>query len=262
MAEGGKIRLRFEHDGRVARLTLSAPKANIVDAAMIGELEAALETIEKRQGLRAVVLDAEGPHFSFGASVEEHLPEAIRGALERLHHLVRRLHEIPAPTIAAVRGQCLGGGFELVLSCDLVLAEASAKLGLPEITLGVFAPAGSALLPARIGGGGATNLLLSGRAVGGEEARALRVVQRVTDPGGLEDALQAWLEEDFLGRSAAGLRHAALAARRPRKRAIEEDLPAIESAYLEQLMAVPDGAEGIRAFLEKRDPCWTEVATE
>src|SRR6185503_8308761 len=109
--------------------------------AMISELDSIFETLQTRRELRAIVLEAEGPHFSFGASVEEHLPEQIRGALARLGALLRRVASAPAPVIAAVRGQCLGGGLELVLACDLVVAESSAQLGTPEIRLGVFPPA-------------------------------------------------------------------------------------------------------------------------
>src|SRR5271167_28092 len=162
MSGSNKARLEFEHDGQIARIVLDSPKANIIDQAMMAGLESAFNDLATRRDLKAIVLAGEGPNFSFGASVQEHLPEQISGTLARLHALLRRIAEAPAPTIAAVRGQCLGGGLELTLACDLILAEETAQLGCPEIQLGVFPPAASALLPARIGAGPAASLVLTG----------------------------------------------------------------------------------------------------
>ena len=250
-----KIRFEFDDEHQTARLTLNAPKANIVDSVMIAELAQAFEQCAQRD-LRAVILTAEGPHFSFGASVEEHLPEHICETLPRLHQLIKTIASTPAPVIAAVRGQCLGGGFELVLACDIILAEESAAFGSPEIKLGVFAPAASALMPARIGASRATSMLLTGESCTAEQALALGFVHATCPKGGLEDLVGTYLETRFFGRSVAGLRFAALAARSTILHAIEYELPRCEGMYLEELMASPDAAEGIRAFLEKREPRW------
>ncbi len=253
-----KIRVEFEHDGEVARVVLAAPKANIVDQAMMADLESAVESLASRRDLKAIVLIGERPNFSFGASVQEHLPEQISGRLTRLHGRLRRIAEAPAPTIAAVRGQCLGGGLELALACDLILAEKTAQLGCPEIQLGVFPPAASALLPVRIGAGPAASLVLSGARVNGAAAAAMGLVARTAGPGQLETVLAEWLAADFLPRSPSALRCAAVAVRRPLMRALEQDLPVIERLYLKDLMSEPDAAEGIRAFLEKRPPRWRQ----
>ena len=253
-----KIRVEFEHDGQVARVVLAAPKANIVDQAMMADLESAFESLASRRDLKAIVLIGERPNFSFGASVQEHLPEQISGTLTRLHGLLRRIAEAPAPTIAAVRGQCLGGGLELALACDLILAEETAQLGCPEIQLGVFPPAASALLPARIGAGPAASLVLTGASMSGATAAAIGLVARTAGPGQLDAVLAQWLAADFLPRSPSALRYAALAVRRPLMRALEQDLPVIERLYLQDLMSEPDAAEGIRAFLEKRPPRWRQ----
>ena len=253
-----KIWVEFEHDGQVARVVLAAPKANIVDQAMMADLESAFESLASRRDLKAIVLIGERPNFSFGASVQEHLPEQISGTLTRLHGLLRRIAEAPAPTIAAVRGQCLGGGLELALACDLILAEETAQLGCPEIQLGVFPPAASALLPARIGAGPAASLVLTGASMSGATAAAIGLVARTAGPGQLDAVLAQWLAADFLPRSPSALRYAALTVRRPLMRALEQDLPVIERLYLKDLMSEPDAAEGIRAFLEKRPPRWRQ----
>ena len=134
------VRLELTHSGQIARITLSAPKANILDKAMMLSLGAALEELPAQANLKAIVLAGAGPHFSFGASVEEHLPDRISDTLTHLRKLLLKMALAPAPMIAAVRGQCLGGGFELALACDLIVAEESAQLGLPEVKLGVSRP--------------------------------------------------------------------------------------------------------------------------
>jgi len=253
------IRLEFKEAEQTARITLNAPKANIVDRAMLGELSRAFAACAGRE-LCAVVLAAEGPHFSFGASVQEHLPESIAETLAGLHGLIRQMIRMPAPLIAAVRGQCLGGGFELALACDVILAEKSAVFACPEIKLGVFAPAASALLPARIGAAQATARLLTGAPFTADAALALGLVAEVAAPGGLEDLIWTYLAANFVPRSTTALRFAVQAARAMVVRAVEEDLPHCEQRYLEGLMSSADAVEGIRAFLEKREPRWQRHA--
>jgi len=116
------VKARLEIAGRVARVVLAAPKANVLDRAMIEDLESLFEQLAPRRDLCAIVIGSDGAHFSFGASVEEHLPEQIEAALPRLSHLLQTIVNAPAPTIAAIRGQCLGGGLELALACDLLVA--------------------------------------------------------------------------------------------------------------------------------------------
>lgn len=249
-----KTRLELRHDGRVAHVFLAAPKANVLDATMISELDAIFESLQGRRDLCAIVLEADGPNFSFGASVAEHLPEQIAPALARLGALLRRVTAAPAPVIAAVRGQCLGGGLELVLACDLIVAEENAQLGVPEIRLGVFPPAASALLPARVGVAFASSLILTGASVSGTDAMAKGLVARTAPAGQLATTIEAFLEESFLTRSATAVRYAALAVRRAIVRALEEDLPALDRLYLDGLMREEGAADGIRAFLEKKAP--------
>ena len=251
-----KARLEFTHGDRVARLTLASPKANIIDAAMIAELDAACDVVARRRDLVAIVLGADGPNFSFGASVEEHQPALIARTLESLHGLLRRLMDLPAPTVAAVRGLCLGGGFELVLACDLVIAEEDAQFALPEIKLAVFPPAAAALLPVRLGAARAAALVLTASALSGARAGECGLAGRVAATGTLEPSLDEWLEADFMPRSPAALRFAAAAARAGVRRALNEPLQDLEHLYLDHLMKEPDAIEGINAFLEKRPPRW------
>ena len=251
-----RARLESACDGRVAVIALAAPKANILDRAMLADIAGHLARLEGRTDLAAIVIKADGSHFSYGASVEEHLPPAIEQTLGALHGVLRQLIDAPAPTMAAVRGRCLGGGFELVLACDLVLAEDEAQFACPEITLGVFPPAASALLPVRVGTGRAAALTITGAPISARDAAAAGLVARLVPTGTLDAALDAWLAESFLPRSAPALRCTSIAVRHEARYAVNEILPALERLYLQDLMSQPDAEEGIRAFLEKRSPRW------
>jgi cyclohexa-1,5-dienecarbonyl-CoA hydratase len=252
-----KARVELQHEARIARVHLAAPKANILDRAMVTELDRIFDQLSSLQELRAIVIEGEGLHFSFGASVEEHLPDQIERTLALLGGLLRRVAGAPAPTIAAVRGQCLGGGFELSLACDLIVAEEDAQFGAPEIKLGVFPPAASALLPVRIGAAGAASMILTGQSWTGVQALHRGLVTRIAPPGSLAPMLEAFLDECFVPRSPSALRHATRAVRRPVIHALYEELPKLDRIYLDELMQEPEADEGIRAFLERREPRWT-----
>jgi cyclohexa-1,5-dienecarbonyl-CoA hydratase len=221
---------------------------------MIAALSAALAEHRATKSLRGALLDAEGPHFSFGASVEEHLAERCAAMLASLHALVVSMLEFPAPILAAVHGQCLGGGLELALACGPIFAAPDAQLGQPEIRLGVFAPAASVLLPYRVNQPAAEDLLFSGRSIGGEHAKAIGLVHAVAaDP---QAAALAYFDEHLAPRSAAALRCALAAARGDMIPAVRSRLAAVERVYLERLMTTRDANEGLAAFLAKRAPTW------
>ena len=142
---GAPLEIWPDRGGRLLRLRLARPKANVLDAAMIGALAAAFREHRERTEIAAVLLDAGGPHFSFGASVEEHLPAQCAAMLAGFHALLQSMLDYPAPIFVAVRGQCLGGGLELAAAGSLIFVSPDAKLGQPELALGVIAPAASCL---------------------------------------------------------------------------------------------------------------------
>ena len=245
-----------EKDGALLRLRLSRPKANIVDAAMIAALRAALGEHLTDARLRAVLLEAEGPHFSFGASVEEHLPGSCAAMLRELHALILQLVGSPVPVLVAVRGQCLGGGLELAAAGHMIFAAPGAMFGQPEIRLAVFAPAGSCLLPEKIGPSRAEDLLFSGRSIGAEEAYRIGLVNAVADDP--SQAALAYFEEHLAPRSASSLRLAVRAARYDLVNRIRRKLAEVERLYLEELMATHDAVEGLTAFIGKRPAAWED----
>ena len=201
-----------------------------------------------------MLLDAEGPHFSFGASVEEHLPGQCAAMLRGLHALVLRMVESPVPILVAVRGQCLGGGLEVALAGHLIFVAPDAALGQPEMKLGVFAPAASCLLPELIGPQRALDLLLSGRSITGAEAAAIGMAhEAAADP---EAAALAYFEEHLKPKSASSLRYAVKAARLDYVARVKDKIRAVERLYLDELMATHDAVEGLEAFIAKRPPQW------
>jgi len=255
MATDSPLKVWTERDGALLRLRLARPKANIVDAAMIVALHAALAEQGRSNALRGVLLDAEGPHFSFGASVEEHLPANCAQMLASLHALLIELLEFPAPVLVAVRGQCLGGGLEVALAGGPIFATPTAQLGQPEIKLGVFAPAASVLLPYRVSQPVAEDLLLSGRSLSGTEALACGLVQVLADDP--ESAALSWFEQHLQDKSAAALACALAAARGQMLPDVRRRLGEVERLYLERLMRTRDANEGLEAFMAKRQPAWT-----
>jgi cyclohexa-1,5-dienecarbonyl-CoA hydratase len=248
------LKVWLEREGALLRLRLARPKANILDQSMITALSTALAEHRPGHGLLAALLDAEGPNFSFGASVEEHLPGRCAAMLGTLHALILQMLEWPGPILVAVRGQCLGGGLEIALTGSLIFASSDAKFAQPEIQLGVFAPAASCLLPPRIGQWAAEDLLLSGRSIDATEAKALGLVHGIAaDP---EVAALEYFDRHFSGKSAAALACAVTAARGACLEELRHRLNAVEHLYLQGLMSTRDATEGLEAFLAKRAPRW------
>jgi cyclohexa-1,5-dienecarbonyl-CoA hydratase len=248
------LRVWLEADGRLLRLRLSQPKTNLIDAAMIAALDRALADGFDIASLGAALIDAEGPHFSYGASVEEHLPSQCRAMLKGIHGLVLRLVEAPVTILVAVRGQCLGGGLEVALAGHLLFTAPDATLGQPEMKLGVFAPAASCLLPELIGQGRALDLLLSGRTISGTDAAAIGMAHNATsDP---EATALSYFNEYLKPKSASSLRYAVKAARCDYAARIRAKIELVERLYLDELMKTHDAVEGLQAFVAKRAAQW------
>ena len=233
-------------------ITLDSAPGNVIDMALCAELRPAIATAAADEGGKVLVLRGAGKHFSFGASVEEHLPDQAPEMLEAIGGVVRDLVGFPYPTVAGVQGHCLGGGLELVLACGIVIAEEAAVLAQPEIRLGVLAPAATALLAGRA----AEDVLLTGRDLTATEAHRLGLVNMLAPTGALDETVDGFVAEHFMPRSPASLRVATRAVREPQRKVIEERLAYTERLYLDELLPLHDGVEGIRAFLEKRDPEW------
>lgn len=248
------LKVWLEREGRLLRLRLARPKANVLDAPMIAALDAAFTAHTHSAGLVAALIDHEGSHFCFGASVEEHLPERCAAMLASFHALLIRMLGWPRPILVAARGQCLGGGLELACAGSLLFAAPDAHFGQPEIKLAVFAPAASVLLAPRIGQARAEDLLLSGRSIDAATAHAWGLVNTLSDDP--QASALAYFERELAPHSASSLGYALRAARGAHAAQARERLAEVERLYLEGLMKTRDAAEGLNAFLAKRTAKW------
>lgn len=250
------LKVTLDRDGKLLRLRLNSPKANIVDAAMIGALTKALADHAKERHLHAVLLEHEGPHFSFGASVAEHMPDQCAQMLKSLHALIRAMVAYPVPILVAVKGQCLGGGLEVAMGGHLLFVTPDARLGQPEVQLAVFAPAASCLLPERMPRAVAEDMLYSGRSITGAEAAQYGFANAAAeDP---EAAALAYFDATLAKHSASTIRFAVQAARQDMVERVNKRIDYVEELYLKGLMATKDAVEGLTAFIEKRPARWED----
>jgi cyclohexa-1,5-dienecarbonyl-CoA hydratase len=257
MAE--KILIEILHGGQVVRLTLNAPKANVLDAEMMAELQTALDDLRGQPSVKLVQFTGTGDHFCFGASVPEHTREQAPQMLKQFHQLFFTLADLAIPTAAVVSGQCLGGGMELALMCNFMFADKSANLGQPEIQLGVFAPPASLLLPMKVGQARADDLLLTGRVISAEEAAGMGLLTALYDDReSMLAGVDTWTAKQIVRKSASSLKFAVKAARLEFNRVVKERLKEQERFYIDELMVTHDANEGIASFLEKRRPDWQD----
>lgn len=248
------VRLERLEGGRLVRVVLDCGRGNVIGSRAVADLRAAVAEVAREREPVALVLDHAGNDFSWGASVEEHLPGKVESFLPAFHALARELVALPLPILCCVRGRCLGGGLELAALAERIFAAPDAQLGQPEVKLGVFAPLASLLLPRIVGEKQAADLLLTGRTIAASDALRLGLVAEIApDPG---EAALAWAREHLVPKSSAAVRHATRALRAPWARKFEARLAELERLYLEELLLTHDATEGLRAFLEKRSAQW------
>lgn len=244
-------------EGGVATLTLHNPPLNILTRAVLASLRGSLADWAEDATLRVLVLSAEGAHFSAGADVVEHLPPTFAQMIPEFLETIEALASFPQPVVAAVQGRCLGGGFELALAGDLIVAGEGAQFGQPEILLGVTAPAACVLLPRRATPGRAHEMLLTGDPISAAQAREAGIVQRVV-PDDRVHAEALALARRMARHSAAALRETKRSIRVSAELPRAEALRATGRIYVEDLMRTEDALEGLRAFVDKRNPVWAD----
>jgi enoyl-CoA hydratase/carnithine racemase len=246
--------------GHVATVTLNRPEAlNAISGDVADELGSAFRAVAADPQAWVMILAAAGEKaFCVGADLKERNALDDEGWLAnrvRMRGMFDALRAVPQPTIAAVFGYALGGGFELALSCDLIVAVDESVMGLPEVRVGIVpGGGGTQLLPRRIGAARAKELILTGRRIHADEAMQMGLVSRVVPRSALEeDTLE--LAGEILAASPRALREA--------KRAIDAAFDApldigteIEDQAWREAVATEDRREGIAAFNEKREPRW------
>jgi cyclohexa-1,5-dienecarbonyl-CoA hydratase len=251
-AQQESIQLRIKD--RTAWITLDRPPLNILDITMMESLSAALGQALPQSDF-VIFQGAGAKAFCAGADVADHVPEHVEKMLSTFHGVFRRIAQADCVTIAAVHGHCLGGGMELAAFCDFVLATESAHFGQPEIKLGCYPPVAMVILPRLIGLRAATDLILTGCQITAADAHRLGLVNRVVSDHELRDAVDDLLEE-LRTLSSGALHLTRKTLRELHASDFVRQLEYAERVYLSELMKTHDAQEGVRAFLEKRNPVW------
>ncbi len=254
-ADAGTVRLATASG--LGRITIDRPPVNVLTTVMMRQLAAALRQVAAEESVRVVRLEAAGKAFSAGVDVGDHVGDRLPPMMEALADLFSAFEAVPQPIVAAVHGAALGGGMELALGCDLVVASETATFGQPEIKLGVFAPPATVLLPRRIGLGPATRLLLTGETVAASEARQLGLVDAVFPSDEFDALSSAWIDR-LLGLSGAALRLAKRALNEASRLSVRDAHARLHDIYTNELMATADAHEGLSAFVEKRPAVWKQ----
>jgi cyclohexa-1,5-dienecarbonyl-CoA hydratase len=245
----------FEREEGVAKIILNRPPLNIMNIAMMKEINAILESLQGDAESKVLIITGRGKAFSAGVDVAEHTADKVEEMISEFNRIFHLLGKLPIPSLAVVNGMALGGGCELAIACDMVIASEDAKIGQPEIKVGVFPPVAAVLLPRLVGKPRAMELLLTGEHIRAKEAAEIGLINKAVPPDELEDAT-----EDFIKKlnSLSGI------VIRLTKKAIcqgldlrfEDALSNAEDIYLNELMKTYDANEGLSAFLEKRKPVW------
>jgi enoyl-CoA hydratase/carnithine racemase len=258
-AIGQGLRVSRDPDAGLVVLTLDRPAVlNAIDSALLAALDAEVAGVAADPGVRAVVITGAGGAFCTGMDLKERAgfdDDALRAQRAAIVRLIAAVHELPCAVVAAVEGPAMGGGFELALACDLIVAGRSAVFALPEVRVGIFPGGGSTqTLTWLVGPARARDVILAGRRLTAAEAEEWGIVARVAEPGrALDDALG--LAATIAEGAPIGIRQAK-AAIRGAHRSLADGLAA-ENALYEEVLVSEDRREGFRAFVAKRKPRFT-----
>ncbi len=256
MSQESGPRIQLERLGGLVRLALDRPPLNVLDIPMLREFDEVLESLQEDASVHVLLVTGSGRAFCAGVDVADHTADRVDEMIKTFHRIIERLMDLPFPVVAAVNGAALGGGCELALACDVVLAREGAKLGQPEIRLGVFPPAAAVLLSRLVGRQTAADLILSGRVIEAEEALAVGLVSRVMPADEFDSGVQEYAAA-MASLSGPVLRITKRALREGESGSAGEAMRRVEHLYLDELMQLGDAHEGLAAFTEKRAPAWT-----
>ncbi|MFT4840544.1 MAG: enoyl-CoA hydratase [Planctomycetota bacterium] len=250
----------LERDGYLAIVTVNRPsKLNALDLQTIAELDAAFAAIDVDDSVGAVIVTGAGEKaFVAGADITELQQQGVLDGTanaRRGQALTLRMENCSKPVLAAVNGFALGGGLELALACDVRFASSTAKLGLPEVSLGIVPGyGGTQRLPRLVGTGNALHLILQGDAIDAQEALRIGLVNGVFEPAELMDKVKA-VANRMVSRGPTALSLAKQAVRRGAQMPMADAL-ALEADLFGMISSTDEMKEGMTAFLEKRKPSW------
>ena len=239
----------------VAKITIDKPPVNVLDIVTMKELNVALESVKGDPDVNVVVIDGKGKTFSAGVDVKDHTADKVDEMVRVFHQIFHNLAELEQPTVGVIRGAVLGGGCEVAVFCDMVIASENTKLGQPEIKVGVFPPIAAFIIPRLVGRKKALELLLTGDVIDAQESYRLGLVNQVVPDDKLEEAADAFVAK-LSSLSGIVLKLTKKAVYQGVDRDFKDVLAKIEDVYLNEVMKTADASEGLTAFLEKRAPAW------
>jgi cyclohexa-1,5-dienecarbonyl-CoA hydratase len=237
-------------------LTLNRPPRNVLDIATLANLRDKLGGLADDRELRFVVFTSAVPGtFSAGNDIADHTVERAPRMLETFHDIFRTLSRMNVVTVAAVDGVCLGGGAELALFCDFVIAGEHSRFAFPEINVGCFPPVAAALLPLRIGTPRALRWILTGDDISLDELRHSGLLFDVVASGEVSGAARR-IVETLRSKSVPVCRYTAELVCNAERTEFMRRLVEAENVYLQRVLHTHDASEGVQAFLQKRKPVW------
>jgi cyclohexa-1,5-dienecarbonyl-CoA hydratase len=247
--------LKFEKADGVARITLNRPKFNMMNIDMMSELNGLLEELLKDDELKCLALYAEGKHFCTGVEVADHKPENVDAMIAVFNRIFELTEQLEVPILAVVQGYCLGGGMELAIACDSIIAAEGAQFGQPEIKVGFFPPYAAMRLPQLVGPAKAIEICTTGKFYSAADARALGFVGHVAPDDQLAEAAEKMIKE-ITANSPLIIRLNKRAVKNHLGLAFKPALEGVSDLFLNTLMKTEDTLEGIASYEEKRKPEW------
>ncbi|MEJ2037616.1 MAG: enoyl-CoA hydratase/isomerase family protein [Desulfosarcinaceae bacterium] len=247
--------IKMEKANGVARITLARPKHNVLDIEMMNELNGQLEMLLADKDLKCVALFGDGPSWCAGVEVADHKPDNVADMIAVFNRIFELIDQFEVPFIAAVHGACMGGGMELAIACDMVIASEKALFGQPEIKLGFFPPYAAMRLPQLVGPAKAIEVCTTGKRYTATEAAAMGFVTQVVAADQFAEAVDKLIAE---------IQYNSPLIIRLNKRAVKQHLglpfdkalAGVSDLFLNTLMKTDDTLEGICSFEEKRKPVW------
>jgi len=247
--------IKYRIEGSVARMTLNRPEHNLLNENMLRELADGIASVAERDDIKLVVLDSACKVFCGGIDVGEYTSERVFQMLEAFHSVFAGILEASKPVLCVVNGPAIGGGAELAAFGDMVIATPKARFAQPEITIGVFPPLASTILPFLVGPKVALELVLLGEPVTAERALELGMVNRLVPEAELESTVNDLIAR-ITGHSGPVLTMAKKAILGGMGLSLRDGLKNSMNIFLNELYRLEDSQEGLRALVEKRKPNW------
>ncbi len=247
--------IQIETSDGVAKITLSRPKHNVFDIEMMRDLNAGLENLLNDPQLKCLVLLGEGPSFCAGVEVNDHKPGKVDDMIATFNRIFELIDRFEVPTIAGAHGACLGGGLELAIACDIIVAADRAIFGQPEIKLGFFPPYAAIRLPSLVGQAKAIEICTTGKRYTAKEAKSMGFVSHTVEDEMFSEAVDKIANEIQVS-SPLIIRLNKRAVKQHIGMEFSKALQGVGDLFLNTLMKTEDTFEGIRSFEEKRKPVW------